>query len=146
MLKISSLATPLLTAITTSVLVQGGAIAPSQAAPAPLVLQHSSLSEWVAQVSARQALAQHLTNIGARMYGAYWCPYCNRQEQLFGDAFEAIDYVECDSRGANARPQLCREAGIQGYPTWEINGQLYPGMQTLETLADLSNYTGSTDF
>jgi glutaredoxin len=109
-------------------------------------LEASPLHEWVAQISAELALAQHLSSIGARMYGAYWCPYCSRQEDLFGSAFSEIEYVECDPRGENAQPQLCRSAGIQGYPTWEINGQFYAGMRSLEELANLSGYSGPTNF
>ena len=109
-------------------------------------LETSSLHQWVAQASARLSLAQHLDSIGARMYGAYWCPYCDRQADMFGDAFSEIEYIECDPRGENAQPQLCRSAGIQGYPTWEIDGQFYAGMRSLEELATLSGYSGPTDF
>lgn len=100
----------------------------------------------VAQMTPEESLAAHLRQIGAKMYGAYWCPYCMRQQDLFGSAFSTIDYVECDARGENPQPQLCLDAGIQGYPTWEINGELHPGLHSLEELADLSGYTGSTDF
>ncbi|HIK28779.1 MAG: hypothetical protein N3E45_12750 [Oscillatoriaceae bacterium SKW80] len=97
--------------------------------------------------SAEIALARHLKSKGAKMYGAFWCRHCQMQKQLFGEeAFAIIDYIECDARGENARPQLCKAARIQGYPTWEINGKLYPGMQTLEKLADLSGYKGARQF
>ena len=109
-------------------------------------LKSSLLHQWVAQVSAELALARHLRAIDARMYGAYWCPYCSRQEDLFGNAFSEINYIECDPRGENAQPQLCRSASVQGYPTWEINGQFYPGMRSLQELANLSGYRGSTNF
>jgi hypothetical protein len=93
------------------------------------------------------ALAKHLTAIGAKDYSAFWCPFCYKQKQLFGkEAFAEIDYVECDPQGENSRTQLCVDAQIQGYPTWEINGQLYSGLKTLEELAALSNYQGPTDF
>ncbi|NEQ97686.1 MAG: hypothetical protein F6K30_13370 [Cyanothece sp. SIO2G6] len=52
-------------------------------------------------------LAQHLTRIGARMYGAYWCPHCQTQKDLFGSGVSELDYVECDADGENPRPQLC---------------------------------------
>lgn len=100
----------------------------------------------IAQTTPEQSLANYLTQIGARMYGAYWCPYCMRQIALFGEAFDTINYVECDARGENAQPQLCIDAGIEGFPTWDINGELYPGLRSLEELAELSGYTGSTDF
>lgn len=93
------------------------------------------------------ALARHLAAIGAKNYGAYWCPHCHEQKELFGQqAFALIDYVECDPKGKNPRPQMCKAAGVAGYPTWQINGQVYPGVQSLQTLADLSNYQGDREF
>lgn len=92
------------------------------------------------------SLAAHLRKIGAKMYGAYWCPHCSQQKELFGAAFRSIDYVECDPDGANGRPALCKSAKITGYPTWEIKGKLYPGTQSLEDLAKLSGYSGSSNF
>ncbi|MEB3212018.1 MAG: vitamin K epoxide reductase family protein [Leptolyngbyaceae bacterium] len=93
------------------------------------------------------ALAQHLQDIGATKYSAYWCPHCQQQRELFGrEAFEYIDTVECAEDGQNAQPQLCRQKGIQGFPTWEINGELYSGARPLGELADLSGYTGPRDF
>lgn len=92
-------------------------------------------------------LALRLKNIGAKMYGAYWCPHCHQQKQLFGqEAIRFINYIECDPKGNNAQPELCRAANIQGYPTWEINGEFYPGTQSLEELAELSGYEGDRIF
>lgn len=63
-------------------------------------------------------LAQCITDAGATMYGAYWCPHCADQKKSFGKSFDYVDYVECDPRGNNANPQLCDAKGIEGYPTW----------------------------
>ena len=101
------------------------------------------------------ALARHLRQIGAKMYGAYWCPHCHDQKQLFGQpASEEINYVECDPTGQNAQPNLCEAAAARieergerfGFPTWEINGELYPGTRNLDELADLSGYQGPRNF
>ena len=97
---------------------------------------------------AELALADHLTESGAKMYGAWWCPHCHDQKQLFGkEAYQKIPYIECDPRGQNPQTQLCQSIdGVRGYPTWEINGEFYSGAQTLETLADASGYTGPRNF
>lgn len=87
------------------------------------------------------ALARHLTATGAVMYGAYWCPHCNDQKEMFGAAFQHISYVECDPKGQGANPRLCQEKGIRGYPTWELGGRLYEGALPLEVLARLSGYS-----
>jgi uncharacterized membrane protein len=98
---------------------------------------------------AQLALARHLGEVGAKEYGAYWCPHCHDQKMLFGkEAAALIDYVECDPRGQNSRAEICQAAGanIKGFPTWEIKGQFYSGTQSLEKLADLSGYTGPRNF
>lgn len=98
---------------------------------------------------AQLALARHLREIGAKEYGAYWCPHCHDQKMLFGkEAGAIIDYVECDPRGQNSRAQMCQAAAanVKGFPTWEIKGQFYSGTQSLEKLADVSGYTGPRNF
>ena len=98
---------------------------------------------------AQLALARHLREIGAKEYGAYWCPHCHDQKMLFGkEAAALIDYIECDPRGQNSRAQICQAAAanVKGFPTWEIKGQFYSGTQSLEKLADLSGYTGPRNF
>lgn len=93
------------------------------------------------------ALATHLTATGAKEYGAYWCPHCHDQKQLFGKSAAAkLNYIECDPNGANSQTDLCRQVGITSFPTWEIDRKLYPGVQPLDQLADLSGYGGSRDF
>jgi uncharacterized membrane protein/glutaredoxin len=95
------------------------------------------------------ALAQHLTQIEAKMYGAWWCPHCHDQKQLFGqEAASQIIYIECAPDGQNPQTALCQanSDGVKGYPTWEINGQYYGGTQSLEQLADASGYQGPRSF
>lgn len=98
--------------------------------------------------SAEVALAKHLKQVGAKMYGAYWCPHCFDQKQLFGqEAKKYMPYIECAEDGANSQTALCRSVTeITGFPTWEVNGQFLPGTQTLGTLAEASGYDGPTDF
>jgi uncharacterized membrane protein len=93
------------------------------------------------------ALAKHLTEIGAKKYGAFWCPHCYEQKELFGkEAFKEIDYIECDPQGENPQRDVCIAAKIQSFPTWEIDGKLYPGTKLLDELAKLSNYQGDKNF
>lgn len=94
------------------------------------------------------ALAQHLKNVGAKMYGAYWCPHCHDQKQLFGQqAAQIINYIECDPNGANSQTSVCQaNSNVTGYPTWEIQGKYYAGTQTLEELANYSGYKGPRTF
>lgn len=93
------------------------------------------------------ALAQHLKQIGAVFYGGFWCSHCHDQKQLFGqEAVQDVPYVECDPKGNNPQTDRCQAAGVQGYPTWAINGKTVTGTQSLEELAQLSGYKGSHNF
>ncbi len=98
--------------------------------------------------SSELALAQHLKKIGAKMYGAFWCTHCYEQKQLFGkEAMTTnINYIECDENGRKSQRELCLQAEIQGFPTWEIKGKKYPGVMAPEKLAELSGYKGTQDF
>jgi glutaredoxin len=82
------------------------------------------------------------------MYSAWWCPHCHDQKELFGSEATAImPNVECDPEGINPQTALCRsKSEVTGFPTWEINGEFYPGVQPLSRLAELSGYTGPTNF
>ncbi|MEL6128468.1 MAG: vitamin K epoxide reductase family protein [Cyanobacteria bacterium J06627_3] len=107
--------------------------------PPPVVETDSGASEI--------ALAKHLSDIGAKKYGAWWCPHCHAQQTLFGkQAFDHVTYVECDEEGIDPQPNACRAAGVQSYPTWEINGQTYAGVQSLQSLAAASGYSGPQEF
>jgi hypothetical protein len=84
--------------------------------------------------------AQCLTDEGATMFGAYWCSHCEEQKKTFGDSFQYIDYVECSLPGGQGQTQVCEQAGIEGYPTWEFaDGSRRSGQIPLQ---DLSQLTG----
>lgn len=82
-------------------------------------------------------LASDLNNLNARFFGAYWCSHCYDQKQTLGrEAMAKIPYVECSKEGYESQTSLCKERKVPGYPTWEINEELYPGEQTLEELEE----------
>ncbi|MGK7955508.1 MAG: vitamin K epoxide reductase family protein [Crocosphaera sp.] len=92
-------------------------------------------------------LATHLTSVGAKMYGAFWCPHCYDQKQVLGkEAVQEITYIECDPSGKNPQPEACQAAEIRSYPSWEINGKKLAGAQLPETLAQESGYTERDDW
>ena len=106
---------------------------------APLVTTESS--------PATLALAEHLTGTGAVMYSAYWCPHCHEQKELFGkEASDKLKVVECAADGQNNQADLCRSKGLQGFPSWEINGSIESGVASLETLAERSGYKADNNF
>ena len=50
--------------------------------------------------------------------------------------------IECAPDGRNSQRELCEAKKIEGYPTWEINGQLDSGAKPLAKLAEASGYNG----
>ncbi|MCC6805945.1 MAG: hypothetical protein IT381_00865 [Deltaproteobacteria bacterium] len=77
-----------------------------------------------------------LESSGVKMYGAFWCPHCKAQMELFGDAFPSAIYVEC-SNADHSQNDVCRAEDIAGYPTWIFaDGARLVGEQTLATLKD----------
>ncbi|XP_059640069.1 thiol-disulfide oxidoreductase LTO1 isoform X2 [Cornus florida] len=74
------------------------------------------------------SLARHLHSVGAKMYGAFWCSHCLEQKQMFGsEAAKLLDYVECFPGGYRKGTKIakaCADAGIEGFPTWVINGEV----------------------
>ncbi|MGB7415279.1 MAG: hypothetical protein WA902_13825 [Thermosynechococcaceae cyanobacterium] len=101
-------------------------------------------------------LAQYLKSQGVKLYGAYWCPHCHEQNELFGaEAFEFLPYIECASDGKASQAALCetffreteeKTGQISGYPTWVVKGKVYTGRQSLKDLAKHSGYQGSSEF
>ncbi|XP_021736379.1 thiol-disulfide oxidoreductase LTO1-like [Chenopodium quinoa] len=90
------------------------------------------------------SLAKHLKSTGAKMYGAFWCSHCQEQKEMFGrEAMKLLDYVECFPDGVKKGIKIasaCSDVGIEGFPTWLINGEVISGEKTLEELAEISDF------
>ncbi|WCJ32743.1 NAD(P)H dehydrogenase (quinone)s [Euphorbia peplus] len=93
------------------------------------------------------SLARHLNSIGAKMYGAFWCSHCLEQKEIFGEeASKILNYVECFPDGYRKGIKIakaCSDARIEGFPTWEIDGQILSGEKELSELAELSGFESS---
>lgn len=98
------------------------------------------------------ALATHLKTVGATLYLSDGeCAECQRQREILGaEAIAQITVVTCatatnpTNSPAPASPDPCQQANVTTYPTWQINNQLYPGVQSPEQLAELSGYEGTS--
>jgi len=77
--------------------------------------------------------AQCLTDAGLKMYGTDWCQYCKEQKKLFGKSFKLVDYINCDKN-----KETCLIEGVTRYPNWKINRTSYLGVQSFETLSELT--------
>lgn len=79
------------------------------------------------------AFATCLTEKGVKMYGTDWCHFCQDQKKKFGKSFKYVDYINCDTNQLE-----CNSAGVEGYPTWVIDGESYSGVQPLNYLSTLT--------
>jgi len=83
-------------------------------------------------------LANDLSNLNSRMYGAYWCSHCFDQKMTLGkEAFNVVKYVECAKDGVDTQYKLCKSKNVPGYPTWEIGGRLFPGEMFIDELEEI---------
>mmetsp|Transcript_9933 Transcript_9933/g.18111 ORF Transcript_9933/g.18111 Transcript_9933/m.18111 type:complete len:261 (+) Transcript_9933:56-838(+) len=98
------------------------------------------------------ALAQYLRAANAKMYGAYWCPHCSRQKELFGAEAWAylegsggyVGYVECAPKGYKSQFAACAKEGVEGYPEWKFgNGKSAGGEMELTEIAKASGFLDS---
>jgi hypothetical protein len=87
----------------------------------------------------QQALVDHLRRQGVQFYGAWWCPACFKQKNLFGQqAGNQLPYVECEK--TEEQRKRCQTLGIAAYPTWVQGGQRLEGVQSLQQLGQWSGF------
>lgn len=85
-------------------------------------------------------LAQCINNTGTKFYGAFWCPHCQATKALFGKSAKLLPYVECSTPDGKNQLPICKEAGIEGYPTWVFpDGSKLTGEHSLQELAEKTN-------
>lgn len=89
-----------------------------------------------AQPNQLDSFAKCLQENGTKMYGAFWCPHCQRTRAMFGSAVQYVPYVECSTPDGQGQTQICKDKGVSSYPTW-----IFPDGSTLNgehTLAEIS--------
>jgi len=96
------------------------------------------ISIWYqAQPGKLDSFATCLGDTGAKFYGAFWCPHCQSQKALFGNSEKKLPYIECSTPNGQSQLNVCTEAGITGYPTWEFeDGERLGGEISLSTLSE----------
>lgn len=89
-------------------------------------------------------LAKYLSEKGAVMYGYSEGSETARQKEILGNAFQYIDYVECDSNTEDSNVDECNANSISVYPTWIYDAKQYSGVQTLANLAGMVSFNSSS--
>ena len=93
-----------------------------------------------------KALASHLRDTDARFYGAFWCPVCRDQKDMFQASARRLPYVECSPDGRTGPMNFtCVANEVNDYPTWVIDGQRYVGLLSVERLASVSGFRWNAD-
>lgn len=105
----------------------------------PQVIDLTKIEAEPEQPSSLENFAKCLSEKGMKFYGASWCSWCQKEKELFGEAVQYLPYVECTVEGSDELTAECQEAGITGFPTWQLpNDELISGFKTLEELSELS--------
>lgn len=92
---------------------------------------------YQSQPSKLDSFAKCLGEKGAKFYGAFWCPHCKNQKQLFGNAAKYLPYIECSAPDQRTQYQICNDAKVEGYPTWDFaDGSRLTGEVPLEKLSE----------
>ena len=85
---------------------------------------------------------QCLKDKGVIFYGAFWCPHCQRTKALFGSSAHLLPYVECSTPDGQGQTQVCKDKGIQSYPTWVSPNASTTPLTGEHTLQELSQFSG----
>lgn len=87
-----------------------------------------------------EQFAKCINDSGAKFYGTFWCSHCQNQKKMFDSSAKYLPYVECSSPNGQEQLQVCKDAGIEGYPTWVFSdGKRLSGELSFETLAQNTN-------
>ena len=90
--------------------------------------------------------AQCLKDSAAKFYGAFWCPVCKNQKELFGRSARLLPYVECSTTNGQGQRKECSDKNIEKYPIWDFkDGTRKEGLQSLADLEKLSGCKIPTD-
>lgn len=90
--------------------------------------------------------AKCVKDSGATFYGAFWCTHCQAQKADFGRSVQYLPYVECSAPDGQSQLQVCKDAQIESYPTWEFkDGTREFGQLPLSRIAEKTGCTLPTD-
>ncbi len=85
------------------------------------------------------SFASCISDTGAKFYGAFWCSHCEAQKELFGRS-KNLPYIECSTADGQGQLDVCKQAGIKGYPTWVFaDGQEKSGKLSFKQLSQFTN-------
>jgi foldase protein PrsA len=106
---------------------------------APLTVEKEKEQEKEMQVEIEETkpvrqgnFGKCLAEKGAVFYGVEWAPGVKEQQEILGEAFTEINYVDCDPK-TGAIPTACDSISV--YPTWIVGDKVLKGKQSVNALA-----------
>ncbi len=105
-----------------------------------LLLAGAYLAGWYHKNHKYDNFAKCLATKQARMYGLYWCPHCQEQKEMFGEAFHYVPYQECAIEHSSELAPACKIAGVKLFPSWQFG--MEPPKEGVLSLEALSDKTG----
>lgn len=84
-------------------------------------------------------IAKCLRDNGVVLYSSVGCPACKKQKEIFKDAFEYINHVECNAHVDIEGAKKCSEKAIRAVPSWELpDGEIITGLHQPEKIAEMA--------
>jgi hypothetical protein len=68
------------------------------------------------------------------LYTQLGCHACEIQEQMFGQNYQYLNVIDCFYDR-----EKCAQEEITATPTWIISGKIHKGVQSIETLQELTH-------
>ena len=107
------------------------------------VIDHSyDESAQLVDTEADRKLTECLVESGWKCFGRSGCEWCEKQVQLFANARDIFDYIDCN---LETWKDFCAQFEVTAFPTWiQINQEgneisRWKGYASVETLQTLSN-------
>lgn len=79
-------------------------------------------------------LADSLKSNNFVLYGSEKNNKTQKQKEIFGQAAENIDFVECDPQVESANSLECAANNVKIYPTWAVGERKFEGYKSLSEL------------
>jgi hypothetical protein len=87
------------------------------------------------------SFTQCVADSGTKLYGAFWCRHCQAQKVRFGNSARLLPYIECSTPDGQGQTQVCKDAGITTYPTWQFPNATTTVVGEIE-LSEIASSTG----
>lgn len=105
------------------------------------LLSNVGKEENLSNANELATFATCISDSGAKFYGAFWCSHCQNQKLAFGVSASLLPYIECSTEDNKQVPE-CRDAKIEGYPTWEfLDGSRLSGELSFPILSEKTGCT-----